>query len=239
MYLTDNLYGYWFMNFLSHFYFERYATQPERVLGALLPDLLKNVDKSYVFHPQKFEDQLFIHPLSMAISEGWYRHVEVDKLFHSSEFFLQHCHVLRKKLEPVLKDLPIRPSFMAHIAVELMLDHLLIEYDLVNVARLYEHLEQINRPVLVSYLKTIGVEDTDGFLAFYDQFLQWRYIFDYKDIDRMAKPLFNISKRIWEFQTNQEQQEALTEVLIQYRDNQLRDFKEIYTYIQDNMTYLS
>lgn len=226
------------MNFLSHFYFERYATQPERVLGSLLPDLLKNVDKGYIFHPQKHEEQLFLHPQSMAISEGWYRHVEVDKLFHSSEFFLQHCHVLRKQLEPVLKGLPIRPSFMAHIAVELLLDHLLIEHNLINVSRLYEHLEQVNRPILKSYLKTIGLEDTDDFMRFYEQFLQWRYIFEYKDITQISKPLFNISKRIWAFNAEQQHHEALTEVLINYNNNQLTNFKEIYTYIQDNMAYL-
>ena len=240
MYLTDKLFGYWVdMNFLSHFYFERYATQPERVLGSLLPDLLKNVDKSYIFHPQKQEEQFFLHPQAQAISEGWYRHVEVDKLFHSSEFFLEHNHVLRKQLEPVLEGLPIRASFMAHIAIELLLDHLLIQHELVNVSRLYEHLEHVNLSTLRFYLKTLGVADVEGFMDFYDKFLSWRYIFEYKEVEKISNPLFNISKRIWTFETQPSQHEALTEVLINYRDNQLTNFKEIYMYIQDNITYLS
>ncbi|MVZ63395.1 ACP phosphodiesterase [Sphingobacterium humi] len=227
------------MNFLSHFYFERYATQSERVLGSLLPDLLKNVDKSYVFHPQRQEEELFAHPLGMAISEGWYRHVEVDKLFHSSEFFLNHCHVLRKQIEPVLEGLPIRASFMAHIAVELLLDHLLIEHELVNVSRLYEHLEQVNRTVLRNYLETLGVADTPGFFQFYDQFLAHRYIFEYKDINQIARPLFNISKRVWDFQTTAAHREGLTAVLTRYKLTEMHNFKDIYVYIQDNLTYLS
>ncbi len=210
------------MNFLSHFYFERFATIPERVLGSLLPDLLKNVDKSYIFHPQKFEEQLFAHPLTMEISEGWYRHVEVDKIFHSSEFFLNH-----------------RGTFMAHIAVELMLDHLLIKHQLVNVSRLYEHLENVHRPIMKNYLKTIGVEDIDGFVAFYDKFLAWKYIFDYKDLDQISKPLINISKRIWTFETPKGIHEGLTAVLVDYCNEDMKDFKDIYTYIQDNLTYLS
>ena len=227
------------MNFLSHFYFERFATIPERVLGSLLPDLLKNVDKSYIFHPQKFEEQLFIHPLSMEISEGWYRHVEVDKIFHSSEFFLKHCHQLKRKIDPVLVGTPIRGTFMAHIAVELMLDHLLIKHQLLNVSRLYEHLENINRPILKNYLKTIGVEDVEGFFTFYDKFLEWRYIEDYKDLDQISKPLINISKRIWTFDTPEGVHSGLTQVLMSYCDEELKDFKDIYTYIQDNLTYLS
>jgi len=223
------------MNFLSHFYFERFATVPERVLGSLLPDLLKNVDKSYVFHPQKFEEQLFSHPLSMEISEGWYRHVEVDKLFHSSEFFLSHCHTLRRQLDPILEGTPIRGTFMAHIAIELILDHLLIKHQLVNVNRLYEHLENVNRSIVKTYLTTIGVEDTKGFFEFYDKFLKWRYIADYKDLDQISKPLINISKRIWTFETPKEVHKGLTEVLIRYTDGNLKDFKDIYAYIQDNL----
>lgn len=226
------------MNFLSHYYFERYATQPERVLGGLLPDLLKNVDKSYVFHPHKFEDQLMSHPVSMEISEGWYRHIEVDKIFHSSSFFLTHCHALRPKLQPSLENTPIRGTFMAHIAIELLLDHLLIKHELVQVTRLYDHLGNINKSVLMTYLKTIGLDDIDGFMKFYQQFLEWKYIYEYKNIDDIAKPLFSISKRIWDFQTTPDQEIALSEILKEYTETHLTDFREVYTYIQDKMTYL-
>jgi acyl carrier protein phosphodiesterase len=128
---------------------------------------------------------------------------------------------------------------MAHIAVELMLDHLLIKHQLVNVARLYEHLENINRPILKGYLKTIGVEDIDGFMAFYDKFLEWRYIANYKDLNEISKPLINISKRVWTFDTPEGIHDKLTDVLVSYCDEEMRDFKDIYTYIHDNLMYLS
>jgi len=239
MYLTDNLFLICLvMNFLSHYYFERYATQPERVLGSLLPDLLKNVDKSYVFHPEKFEDRLLSRPISLEISEGWYRHVEVDKIFHSSSFFLDHCHALRPKLQPVLENTPIRGTFMAHIAIELLLDHLLIKHELVQVGRLYDHLESINKSILVTYLKTIGLEDIDGFMEFYGRFLEWKYIYEYKSIGGIAKPLFSISRRIWNFQTSTDQETALTEILKEYTETHLTNFRDVYSYIQDKMTFL-
>jgi len=226
------------MNFLSHFYFERFAIPPERVVGCILPDLLKNADKSYIFHPQKFEEQLFAHPLSREIAEGWYRHVEVDKLFHSSEIFIEHCHVLRRLLDPVLKDLPIRGTFMAHIAVELLLDHLLIEHQLVNVNRFYEHLEQVNRTILKQYLEIIGLDDTRAFFGFYDKFLEWKYIYDYQNLDQLSKPLFSICRRLWEFEVTSQTHENLTEVLQNYKQEHLLDFKEIYTYIQDKLIHI-
>lgn len=224
------------MNFLSHFYFERYASSPERVVGSILPDLLKNADKGYVFHPNRFEEQLFAHPLLVEVYKGWYRHVEVDKLFHSSEFFVAHNHQLRQKLDPILEDLPIRASFMGHIAIELLLDHLLIRDKAVNVARLYEHLENVNRTILTKFLHTIGLEDVGPFMEFYDKFIEWRYVFEYEDISGLHYPLFNIAKRVWVFEADEIHREALTQELITYLQEHLTDYKSIYQYIQDNLT---
>ncbi|MHC8947965.1 hypothetical protein [Sphingobacterium hungaricum] len=227
------------MNFVSHYYFERYAHEPERVLGSLLPDLLKNADKSYSFQPQRFEEILFANPQTRAISEGWYRHVEVDKLFHNCDFFLSHSHQLRKKIDPVLGDLPIRASFLAHIAIEILLDHLIIQDQVVNVARLYEHLESASKKHTKIYLEQIGLEDTSRYFSFYDRFLQSKYMFQYENIENLSHALFNICKRVWDFQVEEKHQQQLTGVLIDYKSDYLSNYKEVFHYIQANMTYLS
>lgn len=223
------------MNFLSHYYFERYSPQPERVLGSLLPDLLKNVDKGYNFHPQRFEETLFAHPKTMWISEGWYRHVEIDKLFHSADFFLDHAHALRRRLDPVVAHLPIRASFLAHIALELLLDHLLIEHTLVNANRLYEHLEQVQKSTIERYLQTIGEIDIERFLAFYERFVAARYILDYADIRNLSHALFSICRRVWAFENNDEDYARLTVCLQHYKEHELTNYLEIFHEIQDKI----
>ncbi|NQD71620.1 hypothetical protein HP439_12895 [Sphingobacterium shayense] len=220
------------MNFLAHYYFERYAPESERILGAILPDLLKNVDKRYGFHPQQFEESLFAHPKTMWISEGWYRHVEVDKIFHSSIYFLDHCHVFRKMLVPVVEHLPIRASFLAHIAIELLLDHLLIENEQVNPVRLYEHLEQVNRPIIERYLNTIGEIDLERFFSFYEGFLRSRYILEYKDVSNLSYALFNICKRLWNFEATDRDLVNLTQCLVDYKDAYLTNYIDIFHEIQ-------
>ncbi|PVH24890.1 hypothetical protein [Sphingobacterium corticibacter] len=224
------------MNFLSHFYFERYASESARVVGCLLPDLLKNADKDYVFHPNRFEEQLFAHPQLTEIYQGWYRHVDVDKVFHSSTFFLEHNHQLRKKLDPILSHLPIRASFMGHISLELLLDHLLIEHQMVNVNRLYEHLAHVNRPILKRFLEIIGLADTSKFFHFYDQFLEWKYIREYADLRSLPVPLFNISKRVWSFQETEADRHALGNALEEYAADSLNDFREIFRFVNDKLT---
>ena len=41
------------MNFLSHYYFDRTETNCYHILGTVLPDLLKNADKTIVLHPEE------------------------------------------------------------------------------------------------------------------------------------------------------------------------------------------
>ncbi|WP_437921897.1 ACP phosphodiesterase [Sphingobacterium sp. LRF_L2] len=223
------------MNFLSHYYFERYSLHSETVLGALLPDLLKNVDKQYNFHPQRFEELMFALPQTMHISEGWYRHLEVDKLFHSSPFFLDHCHVLRKQLDPIVHHLPIRASFLAHIAVELLLDHILLDQQLVNPARLYEHLAQVPDRVLEKYLRILGEVDIERFITFYRRFIEVKYIFDYSDISNLSRALFNICKRIWDFEYSSDDCVKLTACLRRYKASDLKNYLDIFHYIQGNL----
>ncbi|MCL7988884.1 hypothetical protein M8998_13115 [Sphingobacterium sp. lm-10] len=223
------------MNFLSHFYFERYASESARVVGCLLPDLLKNADKEYVFHPNRFEEQLFAHPQMIEIYQGWYRHVAVDKIFHSSPFFLEHNHQLRKRLDPILSHLPVRASFMGHISLELLLDHLLIQHEMVNVNRLYEHLAHVNRPMLKKFLEIIGLVDTSKFFHFYDRFLEWKYIHEYADLRGLSVPLFNIAKRIWSFEVTETDYKVLADELETYTADSLKDFREIFRYVQDKL----
>jgi hypothetical protein len=43
------------MNFLSHFYFDRHSEDPHLVLGAVLPDLVKNARKDWNLHPERMQ----------------------------------------------------------------------------------------------------------------------------------------------------------------------------------------
>lgn len=223
------------MNFLSHFYFERFALDAEKVLGALLPDLLKNADKSYSFQIHKYEDQLHFHPKGIALYEGWSRHVAVDKLFHSSDFFYTHTHNLRKQIEYTVQDLPIRASFLAHISLELLLDHLLIKHGILNVNRLYEHLIAIDRSVLAHFLKVLGGIDIDRFFVYYDSFIASKYIVQYDDINNISYALFNICRRVWNFKESERHVSELTNHLINYEVDYLKSYKEIFLVIQDKI----
>ena len=114
------------MNFLSHFYFERFSRNPELVVGSVLPDLLKHARRGAQIHPRKYPERFTDHPKILSIYTGWQRHIETDRIFHTTDFFYQHAHGLKERLAPIVVNTPIRPSFFSHIALELLLDHLLL-----------------------------------------------------------------------------------------------------------------
>src|SRR3954469_203056 len=99
------------MNFLSHHYFDSATNNCYFTLGTVLPDLLKNADKSLVLHPEKLTHT---NPAVNAIIEGWNKHLLVDKYFHSSAFFLTHSHDLKKLLTPAIAGSPVKPFFLGH-----------------------------------------------------------------------------------------------------------------------------
>jgi len=73
------------MNFLSHYYFDRDTIPYIRdyhTLGTVLPDLLKNADKSILIHPEKLQHS---DPAISDMIAGWKKHLLVDRYFHSSD----------------------------------------------------------------------------------------------------------------------------------------------------------
>src|ERR1700712_900418 len=127
------------MNFLSHFYFDRDTDNCYLILGTILPDLLKNADKTIILHPEK----LIHRDIEVnSIIKGWNKHLEVDRYFHSSEFFLTHSHQLKNVLAPVITGSPVKPFFLGHIALELILDILLITTNEIVVHDFYERMQE-------------------------------------------------------------------------------------------------
>jgi acyl carrier protein phosphodiesterase len=206
------------MNFLSHFYFERHQPSPERVLGVLLPDLLKNADKQINLHPGRLPVESFHHPKINLIWEGWMRHVFADKVFHNLPFFFEHTHALKLKLQPLLIDTPIRPSFLSHIGLELLLDHLLLSEQDVQAEALYDALEKVDQTALDRFLRLCGIKNTQFFFDYMKNFMRHRYVSSYRDLDQVAYALIQICKRLWKFDPDQIEMEKLTIVLEQYAE---------------------
>ncbi|SOD15238.1 ACP phosphodiesterase [Pedobacter xixiisoli] len=223
------------MNFLSHFYFDRNTPNANIVLGTILPDLLKNANKSWNVHPEKHAELFEKNGLDTLL-QGWKRHLQVDLLFHSSDFFTSKTQDLKQLLIPILKDSPVRPSFLAHIGVELLLDHLLIEHQQIAIHSFYDNLDAVKDDDLADFLKNCNIDDTELFFKFFNGFKSSRYLLSYQKLENISFALQRICMRLWEHPFTEKTTYDLTSVLEFYKIQLEIDFMVIFEEIEIRLT---
>ena len=218
------------MNFLSHFYFDRDTTNGYHTLGTVLPDLLKNADKNIIIHPEKLQHtDKNINDIIL----GWRKHLEVDKFFHSSGFFIARSHTLKNLLAPAIVGSPVKPFFLGHIALEIILDNLLITTGKISTDDFYTHLGSCNTGVIKEFLNFSGLKDTDRFFKFFDEFKRSRYLETYAQNHQVTYALKRICMRVWKDPFTPEQEERMTALITAYRNAMLVDFRDIFEYISE------
>ena len=221
------------MNFLSHYYFDRDVTNCYHILGTVLPDLLKNADKTIVLHPEKLHHQ---NESVNAIIKGWNKHLEVDRYFHSSDFFLTHSHQLKKQLTPVIEGSPVKPFFLGHIALELILDNLLITTNKIDVHDFYDHMQGCDDSIIQEFLSFAGLADTTKFFRFFNGFKKDGYLHTYSETPKIAYALKRICMRVWRDPFTDEHESEMNEVLVAYREQLYDNFMVIFDEIDSKLT---
>jgi len=186
---------------------------------------LKNADKTIILHPEK----LHHHKDTVnALIAGWQKHLDIDRHFHSSEFFLTHSRKLKEVLRPVIEGSPVKPFFLGHIAIELILDNLLVTTNTISVDDFYKHLGSCDEEVINEFLTFSGLQNTDVFLTFFEAFKKHRYLETYIDASQVAYALKRICMRVWHHPFTPEQEARLTGVIMAYRLQIHDSFMEIF-----------
>ncbi len=224
------------MNFLSHYYFERYSHNPELVLGSVLPDLIRNADRNIIILPQKYEDRFANNPKLQSIFLGWMRHIETDRYFHNSPFFYQHTHDLKVLLTPTVEGTAIRPSFLSHIALELLLDHLLLDNNWVHESDFYAYLAASDRDMTDRFLELCEIQDTSFFNSYFNDFMQAQYVGSYRKFDQITFAILNICLRLWDDRLSIDQKGNMTAVITDYASQLQSDFHSIFDEIRIHLS---
>jgi hypothetical protein len=220
------------MNFLSHYYFDRHINNCYHVLGTVLPDLLKNADKTIILHPEKLQHT---NPDVNALIAGWNKHLAVDRYFHSSQFFLTHSHELKKLLRPSIEGSPVKPFFLGHIALELIIDNLLLTTGKIQVDDFYAHLSGCKISTVDEFLHFAGLTDTSIFLKFYEGFKSSQYLHTYAETHQIAYALKRICMRVWQNPFTPQHEANMNEVLGHYRDELIGSFMDIFEEIEGKL----
>lgn len=223
------------MNFLSHYYFDKNNENSYEILGSLLPDLIKNADKSWNIHPEKKETDFYNKRQHQQIIKGWKKHLLIDRIFHNTDFFFHHQHQLKLEIKKNLDNEIIKPFFVGHISLELILDHLLIVKNEIEVNNLYFHLEKVNLNEIADFLKISGIEDTQKFNKFFDNFRKQKYLHNYEQIENITYAIKGICSRIWKNPFTKNEEITLTNIIGNYIGLIDSDFKTIFKEINDQL----
>jgi hypothetical protein len=216
------------MNFLSHYYFERENTNDYMVMGVVLPDLIKNADKNWNLNPQKDEYLYTDVPEYNGLLDGWKRHLEVDRLFHSSIFFKEQTAILKQMILPAVETGPVKAFFLAHIGLELILDQLLLTQNIVNADRFYAQLQASRTDHLTGFLRLAGLPHQQKFDQFLDDFISSRYLFSYAKIENITYSLNRICMRLWPDPFQEEQLDILNLQLEKFKQQLQNNFLTIF-----------
>ena len=206
------------------------------VLGVVLPDFIKNAQKDYNLYPLKIRHLFEADPLQASILEGWKKHIEVDQIFHSSDFFQLHTHELKLLILPACENSPVKPFFLAHIGLELILDHLLISKGLVNINTFYDQLAGADKTALKRFLQSSSLEDTSVFFKFLNNFISSKYLFSYLKMENIAYALNRICMRLWDNPFTDAQLLMLTAQLELFKNNIENDYLIIFNDIEKSIS---
>jgi hypothetical protein len=202
-------------------------------LGTVLPDLLKNADKTIVLHPEQLKHA---DADINNIINGWNKHLAVDRYFHSAQFFLHHSHQLKLQLAPIINGSPVKPFFLGHIGVELILDNLLITTNKLVVQDFYDKLSDCQLLKIEGFLTFAGLKDTDRFFKFFEGFKKSKYLNSYQETEHIAYALKRICMRVWLDPFTPLHEAAINEVLIAYRQLLLPTFMDIFEEIEAKLS---
>ncbi|MCC6818523.1 MAG: hypothetical protein IT245_06520 [Bacteroidia bacterium] len=176
------------MNFIAHYYFYKNQDKHHN-LGLVLPDLVKNFCKAHLRPTQVFK-----HPQLKSLNEGSIKHLQSDKKFHNSTFFIQ-CEDLISHLLDSNAVWP-RKWFFNHLLSEILLDRVLIDKNPKICDEFYEDLRHINKEQVELYLKMSGINNYQNFIPALEKFVNIGFIYEYQHNEKIFFALGRVYSRL-------------------------------------------
>lgn len=183
------------MNFIAHYYLEDKNSNSYYNLGLVMPDLVRIFLKGkHIFPTRIMDSELTTN--QVQINEGSKTHMEQDKVFHNSSYF-HHMMEFSKssfKKNGVSGLLP-KSWFLAHIALELILDrYLILEIEGI-VEEFYSTIENTDEQEIRGFLEVHGVTEIDLFIQKWYIFLEHRYLHKYTENSQLIFALNKVYQR--------------------------------------------
>jgi hypothetical protein len=184
------------MNYFAHG--RHYVADPYLLAGTAVPDWLNVVDRRIRARqkaalPLTRDDD----PCVAAVARGVVQHHRDDDWFHQSRAFAELSWGFTRRVRDELPgDDGLRPSFLGHILVELLLDAVLIEEDPMRLDAYYQAMDRLDPTAVQMAVNRITQRPTDQLGRMIELFREVRFLPDYTDDDKLFFRLGQIMRRV-------------------------------------------
>jgi hypothetical protein len=184
------------MNYFAHAY--PFLDAPYFVAGTAVPDWLNVVDRKVRCrsrHAAAFRDDEC--PRIAGLARGILQHHADDAAFHQTRAFtelsLELASLVRRQLAD---DTALRPGFLGHILVEILLDATLTESDPPALDRYYAQVATVDADLVAATVGRMAGQPVDSLSAWIVRFLSERFLFDYADDGKLLVRLNQVMRRV-------------------------------------------
>ena len=184
------------MNYFAHG--RNFLDRPYFAAGTAIPDWLNVVDRRVRVrskHAKPFLDSE--DPVFRELAEGVTQHHQDDDWFHRTRAFaelsMQFAVLIRDELPA---DDGLRPSFLGHILVELLLDDWLAKDEPGAMDVYYEVLAQTDPEKIANFVQTATDKAVPNMPRLIRGFIRERFLYDYADNAKLLYRLNGVMSRV-------------------------------------------
>ena len=184
------------MNYFAHG--RHYIDDPYFMAGTAVPDWLSVVDRRVRVRSKRavklIDDP---DPRIDAGARGVIQHFKDDDRFHQTRAFAElswgFTVLVRDAIAP---DDGLRPSFLGHILIELLLDAELATEDPAAMEAYYRAFDAVDPQVVQGAVNRMAAKQTDRLAPLIDQFVRMRLLSEYAEDDKLFVRLNQIMRRV-------------------------------------------
>ena len=184
------------MNYLAHSL--ECLDDPYEVAGAAVPDWLGMTQPRLRCRSRHARPWMgHSDSVPAAIARGVVRHHADDDWFHQTGAFGDLSMELARRVRRVTGDDDgMRPSFLGHILLELLLDATIQAAEPAVLDRYYDALGAVDATVVAATVGAMAEVDASQLASIIERFRELRFLYDYADDDRLLFRLNQVMHRV-------------------------------------------
>lgn len=184
------------MNYFAHG--RNYVDSPWFLAGTAVPDWLNVVDRKVRARKRMALEYVDHEDAELAqVARGIVQHHHDDDWFHRTAAFAELSWQFTVEIRDLLgQDAGLRPSFLGHILVELLLDSVLSQRQPAQLDAYYAALEKLDAERITSAVETITGKGVERLTVLLSRFNAERFLYDYADDERLLFRLNGVMKRV-------------------------------------------